>query len=250
MPIAGKTILLTRAAAQSGSLRNALEALGAEVLELPTIEIIPPDDWREVDRTLQELSTFTWIVFASQNAVNGFCGRVLLTALPKVAAIGRATATRLRQLGISVDLVPRLASAQSLLDELPMDLEGESFLIPRGNLARETLPEGLRQRGARVETVTVYRTVVPATVPQNVLDRLLNGAVDLVMFTSPSTVENLQGLLDAPLADVLRRCAVAAIGSTTADFLRNMGIPVHVQPPDASAASFASAAAAHFETAN
>ncbi len=164
MALTGKTILTTRAAAQSGELRARLEALGARVIECPTIEIVPVEDWSAVDLAVAALNTYNWLLLTSANAVECLMKRVQLAKITceiPVAVVGTATARRLREWGLEPAIIPKEFRAEGLLKAMPTSLAGLSILFPRAEVAREILPRELRRRGARVDVVTVYRTLRP-----------------------------------------------------------------------------------------
>ena len=180
MTLSGKTILITRAASQSGDLRKGLEALGAQVLECPSIEIVPVEDW-----TIPDLNSYDWLIFTSTNAVEQFMQRGLKCTIP-IAAVGTSTARKLQDWGLTASLVPETFRAEGLLEMFPADLHGVRFLLPRAETARELLPEELRRRGAAVDVVTVYRTVKADMA--DLRTTLTSQKIDVVVFTSPSAV--------------------------------------------------------------
>ena len=190
-PLFGRSIVVTRAREQASELRARLEALGAEVIELPAIDIEP------VDFALPELSAYDWIVFTSVNGVRAFFERGIdvagldarALASLRVAAIGPGTARDLRARGVRADLVPERFVAESLLDAFPAPTGGGRVLLARAEQARDVLPEGLTERGYTVDVLAVYRTTRAAPDPA-ALARVQSGAVDAVTFTSSSTVDN------------------------------------------------------------
>jgi len=198
-PLFGKSVVVTRAREQASALRARLEELGAEVLELPSIEI------EAVDVTVPDLSGYEWLVFTSPNGVGAFFERGLapsgrdsraLGGL-RVAAIGPGTARELATHGITVDLVPERFVAESLLEAFPApSAAGAKVLLARAEQARDVLPEGLGERGYTVEVLPVYRTVA-ATPDPLAVERVRAGEVDALTFTSSSTVTNLLDLLGA-----------------------------------------------------
>ena len=162
MGLEGRTILTTRAKGQSGSLRERLEQLGARVLEIPTIEIVPPESWEPVDTAIGKLTEYDWLILTSANAVRCFLDRLDDQAVvPPIAVVGSQTARRLQERGLSAALIPDDFRAEGLVAAFPEDLSGKRILVPRAEVAREYLPDTLRGRGARVDVVTVYRTRRP-----------------------------------------------------------------------------------------
>ncbi len=233
-PLAGKRVVVTRARDQARELAERLRAEGAEPVLLPTIELVPPaDGYAALDAALRALDTFDWIIFTSVNGVAHTCARLeALGRHPRalnrlrVAAIGPATARALRERGVRVDVVPPTYVAEAILEVLPLE-PGAGILLPRADIARPALREGLRAAGARVVEVAAYRTV-PARPDPGALARLEAG-VDAITFTSGSTVRHFVTLLGAERARRLARGAVvAAIGPITARVAREMGLPPDV----------------------
>jgi uroporphyrinogen III methyltransferase/synthase len=191
-PLFGRSIVVTRAREQASELRTKLEELGAEVLELPAIEITP------VDFTVPDLAEYEWIVFTSANGVRAFFERGVdvagrdtrAFAGVRVAAIGPGTARALVARGIRADLVPERFVAESLLAAFPPpDAPRARVLLARAAQARDVLPDGLGERGYTIDVLAVYRTQ-PATPDPAAIARVLAGEVDAVTFTSSSTVDN------------------------------------------------------------
>ena len=217
----GKKILVTRARSQTSKLSRALQNLGAEVIECPTIKIVPPsDDFTAIDAAIKNLRGFDWIIFTSANGVDKFFERLRLygldaRALNKVAAIGSATAEKLLNFGIIADIVPKDFIAESLADSLKELVNGQKVLLARAEVAREVLPEALKNFGAEVTIVPAYKTVseVPAQINFD--------SIDLITFTSSSTAENF---IAAYGVEPLQKIPSAAIGTITAQTLENFGV--------------------------
>ncbi len=240
--LTGKTIVVTRTREQSSVLVKALRDRGAEVLELPTIEVVDPIDWGPADNAIDRIKTFSWLLFASPNGVRRFLDRVLIRlgdirkiGCVKIAAIGPSTAKTVGEYGLDVDLVPDHHVAGGLgasLAGLP-GVEAQRILIPRPEVARSEAPELLRSAGVAVEEVVVYRTVKPETVSPVALERLSAGTVDMVTFTSSSTARHFHDLLDRKLLERVRAQTVAAsIGPTTTATARECGFSVVVEAPE------------------
>ena len=230
MDLKDKTILITRAAGQSSELANRLIALGARVLECPTIEIAPPEDWKLVDEAIAKLSSYDWLMFTSANAVEQFMTRAKTCATP-IAVVGSATANKLADRGLAAAIVPKDFRAEGLLDAFPPDLKNKRILFPRAERARELLPDELRKRGAQVDVVTVYRTVKAAGAAQ--LPALLrDNRVDCIAFTSDSTVRYLAESMDGDLSS-LQEVAVAVIGPVTRQAAESFGLRPSIEPPRA-----------------
>jgi uroporphyrinogen III methyltransferase/synthase len=238
-PLFGRRVVVTRARAQAGELSMELERLGAEVLEFPTIEVRPPDDFGPLDEAIRDLDSFDWLVFTSVNGVEAFVERLErhgldLRAVPrdaKVAAIGPATAERVREAGLRVVVVPREFRAEALIEELAGDeLAGKRVLIPRARVAREILPDKLREAGAEVVVPPAYESVPSSEGKDELARRLEVGEVDCVTFTASSTVENFVGAFgEGEARRLLSGTRVACIGPITADTARGRGIRVDVE---------------------
>jgi uroporphyrinogen III methyltransferase / synthase len=236
-PLSGKRIVITRRREQSGGLREALTALGAEVVEIPTIEIRTPASWEPLDQAIHRIAEFDYLLLTSVNGVQNFLARLKACggdvhelAELQVGAIGPATAAELAQAGVSVDFVPKEYRAEGLLDSLSNhDLRGKAFLIPRAKVARDLVPKILMERGARVEVVEAYETVTPSYAPGEI-DRLLRPRPHAITFTSSSTVSNFARLLgEGRLHDALAGIALASIGPVTSDTVRKLGLSVSVE---------------------
>src|SRR5215210_1506073 len=201
-PLFGRRVVVTRARAQAGELSAELERLGAEVHEFPTTEIRPPEDFGPLDAAIRDLDSFGLIVFTSVNGVDAFLMRLRhhgldLRSVPrsaKLAAIGPATAERLEEAGLRADVVPEEFRAEGLIDALDTDtLVNSRVLIPRAKVAREILPEKLREAGAEVVVPPAYEAVPSSTGKEELSLRLQAGEIDCVTFTASSTVENFVG---------------------------------------------------------
>ncbi len=234
MDLKGKTILTTRAASQSGELRSRLESLGARVIECPTIEIVPVDDWSLVDASIRRLSEYQWLLFTSANAVDLFMKRVqLLGAVCKLplGVVGKATAQRLREWNLEPAVIPGEFRAEGLLDAMPQELSGISILLPRAENAREILPSELRRRGARVDVVTIYRTIKGQSM--SIADLIAAERVDCIVFTSPSTIRFLAESSETSLPSLLKGVSIAVIGPVTREAAVAYDLKVDIMPSQA-----------------
>lgn len=235
--LAGRTIIVTRTSAQAGGLVRALEELGARVVAIPVIRLVDPDDWGPADRAIEALGTYDWTVFTSANAVERFLARTdarglaradvrATLAAAQVAAVGPATASRCEAEGIRVDYIPETAVAEGLIEGFErMGLAvGTRVLLPRALEAREVLPDTLRERGAVVDVVPVYRTV--AALPDaSAIELIASGEADTVTFTSPSTARNFYRMLEGTGAEEKARgLLIGSIGPVTSDALRGLGL--------------------------
>jgi uroporphyrinogen III methyltransferase/synthase len=235
----GRRVVVTRARAQAGELSVELERLGAEVYEFPTIQIQAPEDFGPLDAAIRDLDSFGWIVFTSVNGVEAFLERLRhhgldLRAVPrraKVAAIGPATAQRIEEVGLQVDVVPEEYRAEALIEVLETDsIAGERVLIPRAKVAREILPDKLREAGAEVVVPPAYEAA-PSSEGKNELARRLGaGEIDCVTFTASSTVENFVGAFGPGEAvGLLAETRVVCIGPITAETARGHGLRVDTE---------------------
>jgi len=233
MDLTGKTILTTRAASQSGELRSKLEGLGARVIECPTIEIVPVEDWTAVDAAIRQLEKYNYLLLTSANAVEYFARRVEAIGVKcevSAIAVGSATAKRARERGFTVDIVPKDFRAEGVLASLPESLYGIRFLFPRAETARDLLPRELRRRGARVDIVTVYRTIRPAPGTISVAEMVASEKIDCIVFTSPSTIRYLAESAGEPVLKLLSQVPIAVIGPVTRDAAREFGLETRIMP--------------------
>lgn len=238
--LSGKKILITRARDQAAVFASTLKGLGAEVVELPTIEIVPPVSWNRLDRAIDQIASYEWLIFTSANGVNFFWQRWRERSkghLPpslKICAIGPATAYQLMEKGIEVHYTPEEFVAEAILKGLAKSgLRGKRILLARAKEARDVLPEGLRRMQARVDVVEVYRTVKPKGGAKGLKDLLKKGKVDVITFTSSSTVNHFVELLKKEnLQELLKNCAIACIGPITARTAKNWRMRVHIQPKE------------------
>jgi uroporphyrinogen III methyltransferase / synthase len=236
-PLSGRSVVVTRAADQAPGLAAPLEALGAEVLIMPVIAVVPPRDWSVADSAIERLGTYDWIVLTSVNGVDAFGERlhfhglrVTDLACMRVAAVGSSTAARLREIGVEPAIVPERFRAEGLVDALSGigPDAGRRVLVPRAEEAREVLPDDLRALGFEVDVVPVYR-VVTASPPADVLERVATGEVSAVVFASGGTARRFVEVLgnagvDAPAALVAP--VVVSIGPVTTEALHELGIAV------------------------
>jgi len=230
----GKRVLVTRAATQAHDLVARLQALGAVPFVLPVIHIVPPaDNYGALDAALRQLPTFNWVVFTSPNGVAhvwqrltalGLEARALATV--RLAAIGPATAAALAAHGLQAEVVPERYITEALLEAMPHPA-GQRFLLPRADLARDTLRVGLQAAGAEVVEVPAYSTVLAELSPE--ARTALETGVDILTFTSSSTVRNFVEQVGPTMAQRLAAQArVVTIGPITATTARELGLRVDV----------------------
>ena len=251
--LSAKRILVTRPRAQAADLCDKLDALGADCILFPTIEIAPLEDFSALDQALSLLGKYQWVVFTSVNGVAAFWERMTargseagVWAGIKVAAIGPATARALEQRNVRAQFTPDEYVAEAILPGMG-DVDGLWVLLPRADIAREALARELAARGAFVHAVPVYRTV-PASPDSRGLAELRRG-VDAVTFTSSSTVRNFVALVSGGAKYVdpaivgrmardglpmpsLGHAAIACIGPVTAQTAREAGLPVDIVASD------------------
>ncbi len=237
-PLFGKRIVVTRTREQASDLVSVLTGLGAACLEVPTIRIAPPDDAEPLDRAIADLKRFDWIVFTSVNGVSRFFERLFGSGRDvramghlRTAAIGPATAGRLKSFGLTSDLLPEDYRAESVVAAFRrQDLAGRAVLLPRAQEARLILPEELSAMGARVSDVAAYKTEPASGDGGLLIERLEARSVDLITFTSSSTVKNFKALLpEGRFAELTAGVAAACIGPVTADTARELGLDVRIE---------------------
>jgi uroporphyrinogen III methyltransferase/synthase len=257
-PLDGRTVMITRARERAAEFAAALEAFGARVMACPTIEIVPPESYAQLDEAIDNLFGYDWLVFTSVNAVEHFLAR--LEAVGKdvceldglrVCAIGEVTTERLVAAHVHVDVVPEQSRAEGVFAALENYLGGRehmeelNVLMPRAAVARDFLPRALEGAGARVDVVTAYRTVRPETTDRARAEALLvGGGVDCVTFTSSSTVHNFAQLFDTrDLRSLLAGVRVACIGGVTAETAAEYGLRADIVPAESNARALARAVA-------
>ena len=244
-PLAGRTIIITRALAQSEEFAAELERLGARVISCPTIEIVEPESYAMLDEAIEHLYGYDWLIFTSVNGVDHFLRRLEVRAHDvseldelRVCAIGEATALRLRETRVHVDVVPEQFKAEGAYLAIATYVGGSTalnrlnFLIPRAAVARDYLPKALEEAGARVDAVPAYRTVPSQTSERGRVEAMLaGGAVDCITFTSSSTVANFAQLFDTTdLSHLLEGVTVACIGDITASTAADYGLRADILP--------------------
>lgn len=237
-PLSGKRIVITRAAEQAPEFAHILEDLGAEVIAFPTIQIVPPKDWRTLDQALKVPSQWDWILFTSVNGVAMFFSR--LRALGKdirdlkgarIGAIGPKTSGKLTALGLKVDAFPQEYRAEALADVIGK-VKGQRVLLARAEEARDVLPKTLQARGAAVTIAPVYRTLKTRRMALDIKQRILAGDIDVVTFTSSSTVDGFMAHFSARQKRMLfAQCKAAVIGPITAATLKTYGISSAIRAP-------------------
>jgi uroporphyrinogen III methyltransferase/synthase len=256
IPLLGKKILITRPREHASRFAALLRDYGAEPIELPTIQIVPPSSWESLDRAIAAIGAYDWLIFTSANGVLAFFARFDAQGKGlddvrgvKVCAIGPATADALQARGLEVDVMPSEYRAEAVVESLaPFPMAGRRILVPRASVARDVLPRALEARAAHVDVVEAYRTVLPASGLEVEMRRLLEqGAVAVVTFTSPSTVTNFAALVgEVNLAHLLGEAVVACIGPVTAETAQAHGVTPTIVPDEYTIPGLARAIAQHF----
>ncbi|MBI9076764.1 MAG: uroporphyrinogen-III C-methyltransferase [Desulfatibacillum sp.] len=238
-PLFGRKILVTRSRKQASTLVDKLLDLGADCIETPTIELVPPQDKKPLEDAVDAISSYDWVVLTSVNGVDYFfdClfaqgkdARALGNA--KVAAIGPATSARLKEYGLVSDIVPKTYRAESVVEAfMQEDMQGKKVLLPRAKQARPILPVELTKMGALVDEVPAYETVQASQDQARALwEKLETGQIDMVTFTSSSTVSNFVALFDKEkLLIVMEGVKTASIGPITSDTARDLSIQVDME---------------------
>jgi uroporphyrinogen-III synthase len=255
LPLAGRRVLVTRAVGQASKLSDALRARGAEPVEVPVLEIRPPEFLDPLDEALRKLESYDWLVFTSANAVRALVERsaalgIGFSKTPPVAAVGEATASAARDAGFAVAVVPEKYIAESLIEELlehagnisghdfsraeegkekvqvlapAKNLSGQRVLLARAAVARDVIPEALRAAAATVDVVDAYRNVLPEDAPE-ALRAALERRIDAVTFTSSSSVTHLKEAAEkAGIAFPFAGVVAISIGPITSATLREQG---------------------------
>ena len=234
-PLFGKGIVITRPEAQAEEFAGLLHAQGARVIHFPTIKIVPPDDYHDLDQAITQLSHYQWIIFTSANGVIFFLSRLKELGRDirdlkdiRICTIGPATAVKIENLGIRVDIVPEEFISEGVVREFEkLNLTGTRVLLPRAEKARDVIPEGLAKLGALVDVVTAYKTVNSGR-DKSELETLINaGKVDAITFTSPSTVTNFMEIMGQEYI-IPSHVKISCIGPVTEAAVKKAGLSVDI----------------------
>lgn len=234
-PLSGRRILVGRARHQSDELSSELRALGAKVTQIPFIEIRKPRSYKPIDKAIENIAAYDWLILTSVNGVEALWDRIRKLRLTrrklehiKVAAIGPATRKVIEAHGLKVSVVPKEYVAESVVESLRKKVNGKRILLARASVARDVIPRELRHLGARVDVVDSYRTVIPKSSRARLRSLLKdpNRRPDLVLFTSSSTVRNFLQLAGK---QSLGGIQFASIGPVTSNTLRERGLAVHME---------------------
>lgn len=235
-PLSGKRVLVTRAQAQNKDLCERIKQIGGEPYEFPTIRISPPASYRELDEAIRQLSRYTWVIFTSVNGVDHFFRRLSVVTgedarqlvHTSIAAIGPKTAKALTEKGLKVDVLPGEYRAEALLSELKQHVtKVDKILLPRASVARNVLPDGLRAIGCDVTVVDAYQTEPETEKASEVVKLLAERQIDIITFTSPSTVRHFVLALDQtgePWRDWITEAQIVCIGPITESALNELGL--------------------------
>jgi uroporphyrinogen III methyltransferase/synthase len=257
-PLFGKRVLVTRSREQASELVELLEAQGAEAVEAPLINVVPPEDFRLLDEACAHAGDYDWIVFTSANGADAFMDRLLAgpsdtraLAGAKLCAVGPGTAARLARFGLKVDLVPDDHRAEGVVAALKNTetLAGAKILFPKADIARDVMPEQLRSAGAEVTEVVAYRTVTAESDAHlGIYRQLLDEKLDVVTFSSASAVRAFISIHGAEQAvDLLGHTLVATIGPVTTEAAHRYGINPQITPATSTVPALVDAIVGHFQ---
>lgn len=243
-PMFGHRVLVTRTHC-SGF--EPLEELGAEIIEFPTIEIVPPEDYSGLDKAIDKIDSYHWLIFTSGNGVKYFFKRLMTRGRDirdlkgiKVCAIGTKTAAEIKRYGIKVDLMPDEFNAEGLIKAIQgikvsrgRGVKGMKFLLPRAEKAREIFPEKVRELGGEIDVPVTYRTVKPEMHGKRLKRFLKEGRISIATFTSAATFNNFREIIGEDADELLKDVTIAAIGPVTAKAIENSGLKIHIMPKQA-----------------
>ncbi len=256
-PLSGWRVLTTRASKQSGGLAAPLREMGAEVIEIPTIEIKPPTSYKALDAALKNVAKYDWLILTSVNGVEALFTRLKKLRLApeklahlQVAAIGPATQREIEKNGLEVAVTPDRYVAEAVVEALKGKTKGKRVLLVRARVARDVLPTELRKSGAKVDVAEAYETHVPKGAKAK-LNRLFSNDTsrpDIVTFTSSSTATNFLALLEKDHWHGLREIWLASIGPVTSDTLRHAGFKPNIEALEYTMEGLALAIAKHVLT--
>jgi uroporphyrinogen-III synthase len=244
-PLAGIRVLVGRARHQASALSAGLKELGAEVIEIPFIEIRPPRSYKPLDSALKHIPEYDWLILTSVNGVDAVASRLKRLKIKseslssiQVAAIGPSTRDAAEKLGLTVSIVPKQYVAESVVESLRGKVEGKRVLLARAKVARDVIPRELRKMGAKVDVVEAYETVVPKASQKKIRTLMQNPKLrpNVVTFTSSSSVRNFVQLLGGdsrgqvdPRHTDLDGIQFASIGPVTSATLHELGMPLHIE---------------------
>ncbi|ABM74751.1 putative uroporphyrinogen III synthase [Prochlorococcus marinus str. NATL1A] len=235
MALTDKKIIITRALEQTSEAREIFRKNGAEVFDLPSLVIGPPDDWEPLDGALKEITTFDWIIFSSANGVRNVDERMKEIGLSlseiseniQIAAVGRKTASLLEDMDVKVSFVPPSFVADSLVEYFPQNQKGLKLFIPRVQTGgRSILSDSFKLKGAEVTEVAAYESSCPKDIPQKTIDALNSGQIDIIAFTSSKTVKNTVSLFTKHFGEnwlkLIQKIQLVSIGPQTTISCKNL----------------------------
>ncbi len=242
-PLFGQRVLVTR---EHTAGFEPLAQLGAEIIEFHTIEIVPPDDWAELDRAIEKIDAYHWLVFTSVNGVKFFFQRLMdrkrdirdLKGV-RICAVGSKTASAIKKYGIRVDLVPEKFNAEGLIEAFAgqssaeNSLKGVRILLPRAEKAREVFPQRVRELGGEIDVFTAYKMVKPDIHGKRLKRFLKEGKISIATFTSAATFNNYMEIMGEDALSLLKDVIIAVIGPVTARAVEKEGLKVHIMPREA-----------------
>ncbi len=237
-PLAGKRVLVGRAKHQASALSDALRLLGAEVVEIPFIEIREPKSWRPLDEAIARVLDYDWLILTSVNGVQALFARLSKQGKTEadllhlnIAAIGPATRKLIEKHGLPVDVMPEEYVAEAVVVELKPVIKGKKVLLVRAKVARDVIPNELIKAGAKVDVIEAYETVLPETSRTELTSVLRDPRrkPDFITFTSSSTVKNFLDLLGKNNRALLTGSKLASIGPVTSATMRELDLPVDIE---------------------
>ncbi|UCD34283.1 MAG: uroporphyrinogen-III C-methyltransferase [Nitrospiraceae bacterium] len=247
-PLFGQRILVTR---EHSYGFEALESMGAEILEFPTIQIVPPANWSQLDSAIDKIESYDWLILTSGNGVRYFFQRVFekgrdirdLKGL-RICAVGSKTASAINKFGIKVDMVPKQFNAEGLIESFlhmtehrsqnsDKPFDGLQFLLPRAEVAREIFPDAVRELGGEIDVPPVYRTVKPKVHGKRLQRFLKEGKISVATFTSAATFNNFLEITGDEAASLLKEVTIAVIGPVTEKAVLKAGLKVDIMPEEA-----------------
>lgn len=253
-PLFGQRVLVTREHSEGF---ERLEDLGAEIIEFPTVRIVPPLDWTGLDRAIDRIESYNWLIFTSINGVQFFFKRFFEKARDirdlkgiRICAVGTKTGAEINKYGLKVDLVPAEFNAEGLIEAFtppnpPLDkggnegdvalkpFKGMKFLLPRAEVAREVFPEKIRELGGKIDVVIAYRAVKPEIHGKRLKRFLREGKISIATFTSAATFNNFMSVMDKDAHELLKDVSIAVIGPVTAKAVEKAGLEVSIMPEQA-----------------
>jgi len=237
-PLAGKRVLVGRARHQASALSDALRLVGAQVTEIPFIEIREPASWRPLDQAIGRLLDYDWLILTSVNGVQALFARLAKLGKTEadllhlnIAAIGPATRKLIEKHGLPVDVMPEEYVAEAVVEELRPQIKGKRVLLVRAKIARDVIPTELTKAGAKVDVIEAYETVLPES-SRSELTKVLRdprSKPDVIVFTSSSTVRNFLDLLGKNNQALLTGTKLASIGPVTSETMRELGLSVDIE---------------------